>query len=108
MYSAIDLAPQVLENVLKPYAVASGWTFSVLAAGPVPEENGKIGSLSSVLNVSLKLWLTHADPSHYIAHTSVTRRRALTLRNQFPILKSSTLSPSGNLLSKFSVSLAGF
>ena len=105
MCSAIDLAPQVLENVLKPYAVASGWTFSVLAAGPVPEENGKIGSLSSVLNVSLHLQLNIADEPPYLVRTLDTRRKALTSRNRFRILKNNMSSHLGSSPSRSSVSL---
>ena len=44
--SAIDLAPKIIEGMLQPLAAASGWTFSVLGAGPVPEDNGAISSLS--------------------------------------------------------------
>ncbi|RDX41717.1 hypothetical protein OH76DRAFT_1489283 [Lentinus brumalis] len=44
---AVQLAPQIIANVLKPLAAASGWTYSVLGAGPLPEDNGKINSLSA-------------------------------------------------------------
>ncbi|RPD56278.1 hypothetical protein L226DRAFT_574281 [Lentinus tigrinus ALCF2SS1-7] len=44
---AIELGPQIVEQVFKPYATASGWTFTVMGAGPVPMENGKIGSISA-------------------------------------------------------------
>ena len=46
VYSAIDLTPQVIENVFKPLAAVSGWTFEVIGAGPLPEDNGKISSMS--------------------------------------------------------------
>ena len=44
--SAVDLTPKVIETVFKPLATASGWTFNVIGAGPVPEDKGKINSLS--------------------------------------------------------------
>ena len=44
--SAVDLTPKVIENVFKPLAAASGWTFNVIGAGPVPEDKGKINSIS--------------------------------------------------------------
>ncbi|RPD53252.1 hypothetical protein L227DRAFT_568087 [Lentinus tigrinus ALCF2SS1-6] len=44
---AVDLAPQVIESVFKPLSAASSWTFSILGAGPVPEQDGKISSLSA-------------------------------------------------------------
>ncbi|TFK78708.1 hypothetical protein K466DRAFT_606731 [Polyporus arcularius HHB13444] len=44
---AIDLAPQLFEGVIKPYAAASGWTWSVVGAGPLPDNNGKIGHMSA-------------------------------------------------------------
>ncbi|KAI0685037.1 hypothetical protein C8T65DRAFT_701762 [Cerioporus squamosus] len=45
--NAIDLAPQLFEGVLKPYAAASGWMWSVVGAGPLLKENGKIGHMST-------------------------------------------------------------
>ena len=43
--SAVDLTPKVIENVFKPLAAASGWTFNVIGTGPVPEDKGKVNSI---------------------------------------------------------------
>ncbi|KAI0690349.1 hypothetical protein C8T65DRAFT_745875 [Cerioporus squamosus] len=43
----VALAPIVVENVFKPLAAAAGWTFSIYGAGLVPEDDGKIGSMSA-------------------------------------------------------------
>ncbi len=44
--SAIDLTPQVLTNVIEPLCAYNGWMISLVGAGPVPEDKGKIGTIS--------------------------------------------------------------
>lgn len=44
--SAIDLTPQLLTNIIDPLCAYSGWMISLVGAGPVPEDKGKIGTIS--------------------------------------------------------------
>ncbi len=48
MCSAIDTTPQILKAVMNPVSHSSGWTYIVVGAGPVPEDKGKIGTISYV------------------------------------------------------------
>ncbi|OSC96229.1 hypothetical protein PYCCODRAFT_1448568 [Trametes coccinea BRFM310] len=43
---AVDNAPLWIERALAPIAEASGWCFTVIAAGPVPENDGEISSIA--------------------------------------------------------------
>ncbi len=42
--SAIHAGPGVFEEILKPAVDTHGWAFSLIGAGPCPEEGGEIRS----------------------------------------------------------------
>ncbi|KAI0753504.1 hypothetical protein C8Q80DRAFT_1096465 [Daedaleopsis nitida] len=44
--SAIDAAPTLIEQLLEPIAQQTGWCYTVVAAGPSPENNGDIHSFA--------------------------------------------------------------
>lgn len=46
LYSAVDNAPRWIEHLLAPVSGALGWCLTVIAAGPVPEEEGEIRSFA--------------------------------------------------------------